>query len=1157
MSDFKETLTLRTPQKRFIGDKRYLLKSHPRRGGIASVYRAFDTLEERYLALKVFRPVSGTDDVVEESFRRETRALSDLTHPNIVQILDSGFDDETGEHYIAMEWIPMDLATRCEQKPFSDWNDFFDSTGRQILDALAFAHTHATVHRDIKPSNVLVTDEGVIKVCDFGISKIRNFLEPGITLAQYASLPYAPPEIDDGTYSYSRDVFGFAALAVACLTKTPFSTHKELAGALEILPLEDAIRGLLRQCLSIEQPRERPHNAAQLQGLFDRLRPRPPIERKSTILIALTNKVRDIIKYDLGFGTESDIQKFIEADLNDAICEHDNKEPKPNPDGSAPLGRALRLYGGRYGYIAVTEVPDGQKMLLVSALDFSPSEMEKHRERGYEPEFGFSFNGVASHLSASNITALNDHLLQFGADQKVALLKQREQAIYRTWLNLLSAKTELERGRKRRYRYEELEPAGETVRFRITAGQAVCLTEDDDVRVETGTRDAFFGTVVSLVDDFLLVQSNQRNRLDAFALPAKGIIEVDTTKADASLNKQKLALDAVRYGRSVDTNLGNHIVYPGDISVPPPRDVEFIQSQIDEDKKDAVRTAMGRPALMIVQGPPGTGKTTFITELVLQTLREQPEARILLTSQTHVALDNSLERIIKETEGDVQAVRIAHESDERISPATKNLLVDNKLPVMRRDALASGKRFIEEWAARHHVDLDYTRMAMALERHAVRQERLEYIKGLISQLRPMLSEENRKTLEAEELADLDDQLSGYIKEQDALTQDLKESLAELRQYEQDKETIKHLAESSVSELRSWADSYATDSADGRQLRKLLSAHADWEARFGRSREFRAALIASSQVIAGTCLGVMGIPGKDEITYDLCIVDEASIATPTEVLVPMSRAHRTVLVGDQKQLSPFQDPELRTPEILERFQLKPEDQRATLFNRLSEYLPPQLQKTLTIQHRMIPPIGDLISSCFYRNELRSIERDQAAWHHGILPKPVTWYSTSRLPKKSSRPIGTSHANDIEVQCIVHILDKTNFVMNYGKSRGKQISVAILTGYSEQKKRLRAAVDTKLHKWSSFSKIYVNVVDAFQGQEADMLIFSVTRSDARGLGFLREMERINVALSRGKELLAIVGDHQFCQEAEGHSNPLKDALDYIRGNPQTCALEDAPE
>ena len=100
----------------------------------------------------------------------------------------------------------------------------------------------------------------------------------------------------------------------------------------------------------------------------------------------------------------------------------------------------------------------------------------------------------------------------------------------------------------------------------------------------------------------------------------------------------------------------------------------------------------------------------------------------------------------------------------------------------------------------------------------------------------------------------------------------------------------------------------------------------------------------------------------------------------------------------------------------------------------------------------------------------------------------------------------------------------------------------------------AVQTRGNQWKSFSEVFVNVVDAFQGREADVLVFSVTRSEVKGLGFLKEMERINVALSRGKELLAIIGDHAFCQAAPGAKNPLRDVIDYIRRNPQTCVIEE---
>lgn len=195
----KATITLKDvaekkeATKRRIANRRYVTKGTPRKGGIASVYRALDTEREVQVALKVFHRLAETDEVIEESFRRETQALSDLKHPNIVRIFDSGIDADTGEHFIAMEWVDEDLANVTFASPYSGWQEFFDKVGRQIVEALAFAHSRATVHRDIKPTNILVTSDGTVKVCDFGISKIRNFLAPGVTLAQYASMPFAPP----------------------------------------------------------------------------------------------------------------------------------------------------------------------------------------------------------------------------------------------------------------------------------------------------------------------------------------------------------------------------------------------------------------------------------------------------------------------------------------------------------------------------------------------------------------------------------------------------------------------------------------------------------------------------------------------------------------------------------------------------------------------------------------------------------------------------------------------------------------------------------------------------------------------------------------------------------------------------------------------------
>ena len=1129
-----------------FADSRYITRGNPRNGGLASVYRAIDMESEEPVALKVFRTGDGTDEVIEESFRREVQALSDLRHPNIVRILASGRDEENAAHFIVMEWVETDLRVFAEKRRFEGWADYYSTVGKGVLDALVFAHSRSTVHRDIKPTNVLVTEEGQVKLCDFGISKIRNFLTPGVTLAQFASAPYAPPEPDDGSYSYSRDVFAYAALSTVLLSGEQLNTHADLLNALERLVIDEAVRKVLRRCLSLEVPAARPTNAIVLLAELERAAPAAAAEAKPVALLAVTQRVKGIVEHDMALrGPQA--EKFVERDLEEARCEE--LPPQPNREG-----RSVRLIGNKYRYTAVRD-QSGQRLSIVDAVELPPSEIEKQRLFCCDPLVRFGLSGATGSQSAINIDAFLEHLAVFAGDQKLRKLEQREQALYKTWLDLLSAKTELEKMRKVRLEYEGLDGKGEFLRLKlrqgVTGGAALA---EQDISIDTGVAGEFKGTVVSYDSGVLLVRPSDRNRTRPELIPTQGWVETDTTKSDVALDKQKTAVEAVRFGRSVNPDLGRYIVNPEQVEVPPSVEVEFIQQNIDDDKKEAVLAALAGPPLMLVEGPPGTGKTTFITELVLQTLRAQPNARVLLTSQTHVALDNSLERIVKQSGSAVSAVRIGQEGDDRIADSTRKLLLDAKLPELRKKALASGRAFIEQWAVERGLNPKDIRRAMALEGHATLKTRLEAVDTELRLLEPQMGDDHRKKLDAEARSELDDKFQGLVRERDDLEKALRESLKELSNHVESKEELKEFAECSAADLRGWAEAYSDSTSSGAQLKALMVAHADWEARFGRSREFQAAVIASSQVVAGTCLGVMSVPGRNEIVYDLCIVDEASIATPTEALVPMSRSRRTVLVGDSRQLSPFQDPDLRDKGLLERFGLRPEDQKATLFNHLRETLPPELHKTLTTQHRMLPAIGDLVSECFYDSALKSVERKADAQLVGALPKPVTWYSTSKRANKASRKIGTSYVNDLEVEFIVTLLGRVDFTLQKGKAKGRQISVAVLTGYGEQRAKLQTAIQTKRHAWTSYSDIYVNVVDAFQGREADMVLFSVTRSEVQGLGFLRELERINVALSRGKELLAIVGDHYYCQTIAGAVNPLKEVIDYIRRHPDACALEE---
>jgi superfamily I DNA and/or RNA helicase len=111
------------------------------------------------------------------------------------------------------------------------------------------------------------------------------------------------------------------------------------------------------------------------------------------------------------------------------------------------------------------------------------------------------------------------------------------------------------------------------------------------------------------------------------------------------------------------------------------------------------------------------------------------------------------------------------------------------------------------------------------------------------------------------------------------------------------------------------------------------------------------------------------------------------------------------------------------------------------------------------------------------------------------------------------------------------------------------VALIAGYVSQVKALQDVIRDQLHEWSGLS-IKCSTVDAFQGSEAEVCIYSVTRSNKNGrLGFLREKPRLNVALSRGRSALIIVGDDVFCRGIVGE-NPFRKVLDFIESNPSSC-------
>lgn len=196
---------------------RYEVRKLIGEGGMANVYLGFDTILERDVAIKVLRGDLADDEKFVRRFRREAQSASLLNHPNIVQIYDVGEDD--GNFYIVMEYINgQTLKQLIKKRGKLSVPEVIDIMS-QLTDGLAHAHDSYIIHRDIKPQNIMILDDGMIKITDFGIAMAINASDLTQTNSVMGSVHYLPPEQASGKGStiksdiYSLGIMMYEMLA--------------------------------------------------------------------------------------------------------------------------------------------------------------------------------------------------------------------------------------------------------------------------------------------------------------------------------------------------------------------------------------------------------------------------------------------------------------------------------------------------------------------------------------------------------------------------------------------------------------------------------------------------------------------------------------------------------------------------------------------------------------------------------------------------------------------------------------------------------------------------------------------------------------------------------------------------------------------------------
>lgn len=298
---------------KYVGKKldgRYDIRELIGIGGMANVYRCYDTIDDREVAIKILKDEYLNNLEFIRRFKNESKAIAVLSHPNIVRVFDVSFGDMI--QYIVMEYIDgITLKEYIQQQGFLTWKETVHLIS-QVLAALSHAHSKGVVHRDVKPQNMMLLSDGTIKVTDFGIARFSNNTKT-MTEQAIGSVHYIAPEQAKGDITDGRtDIYSLGVMMYEMLTgKLPYDGDNAVSVALMHLQLTpdapceinpDIPEGLEEITLKAmqKQPKDRYQSAQEMLADIERFRLNPSVkfeykyffDKQPTKYVDAINKVR-------------------------------------------------------------------------------------------------------------------------------------------------------------------------------------------------------------------------------------------------------------------------------------------------------------------------------------------------------------------------------------------------------------------------------------------------------------------------------------------------------------------------------------------------------------------------------------------------------------------------------------------------------------------------------------------------------------------------------------------------------------------------------------------------------------------------------------------------------------------------------------------------
>ena len=1158
-----------------IIDERFVIQERVGDGRMSSVYRALDSASgDAEVAVKILN-TSHPDGIKRTLFERETDALKRLSHRNIVGLRHRGWSDSESAFYLVLDYLPYSLDRHLNgDRPPLYANIEPYRVMRELAEAVSHAHSEGVVHRDIKPSNILFDENGRPMVADFGISKLMTNLTVGETLAGYWSGGYASPEQRAGKpVDAGSDIYSLGALFFHMLSgQTPPPEGPAPIMVDRNVNERPPLRNLLKRMLATA-PEDRPVSGRELLSALEVTR---RIEALPACSLILTHTaVRDIVS--AGYSLTGDSQSVVDAlieDLGGIEADEVHLQIDDSPRGQGDviiLGDSLRLI------CTPNETDDA---LIVKAIQTSYlPRLDAQRGRAM-PIRAMWDPVMPGSRAGGDALALANMLAKLSTHTTVDSVKHERKESRRDFIEIWSQALSGERNRivqsAASLVYTRVEESSDYLRFTLARPPSDDLDWEEDaplaIRESGQSRLRPVGGLVQIQGRVIEVarRSPRRDTKNA-PIPRAGLITLNHTEALSANRRQQDAVRAFLDGGMANPKLADAITDPSTATSSPQVELEYFQDWLSDDKKDAVSKAVSSNELFLIQGPPGTGKTSVIAEIVLQILRREPKARILLASQSNVAVDHALAQIARAA-GDSPPEMVRVGRPEKIASDGQAWTLEGRAETWRRETLNKCQPVIEEMRqAERRLRAKIRASSQAPDTNedednaATIEEWIGEAKEIAAQLKEYRQEHSMIGASASEevkqnAADTVEYAKTQLRSQLEALNELLPQPVEMGDMDEESALDAVIRAAAAS-----GDDSIEEDPDARELRRIQDirkALAQWTKVAGLTRDFQELIGRSARVVGATCIfsgktfGGQQRNGANAAVnrFDWAIVDEAGRATLPEMLVPVVQSERIIMVGDERQLPPMVDEALKegVPETDDGDSLD-----KSLFQSLVEQVEGEDGKriaSLREQYRMRPEIGSLISEVFYEGGLENgaLESSRRRRNFDWMPAPVTWFSTSSLLNRREVRSGESYANSSETRVILDLLEKME---DRWRGRRQRPTVGVITGYSGQVERLNSDIEPEnREKWRNI-RIEIATVDSFQGRECDAVIYSTVRSNPAGnIGFLRDHRRVNVALSRARDMLAIVGDNVMMQSALTGStlNPFGQVLNYIQSHSGECKI-----